>query len=371
MPARGGPVPDPVRRVAASAAARRGGAARNFRNPTLALSRLRWRAATALLLLIVAIAAVLAWRWYDRALPMASDRVEVRIAPGSSARSIARQLRAAGVDVNEQMFVAAARATDATNALRAGRYELTRGMSVHELVDKLRRGDVLRERITIVEGWTFREMRAALAGAPYLRQEAAKLSDAELLRAIGAAETHPEGLFAPDTYLFDPGSSDLDLLRAAYRAQATRVAQAWDQRSPELPLKSPYELLILASIVEKETGQSSERGMVAGVFVNRLRIGMRLQTDPTVIYGLGEKFDGNLRKRDLLADGPYNSYTRAGLPPTPIALPGRASLLAVVRPQDTRALYFVARGDGSSQFSETLAEHNRAVAKYQLAPAGR
>jgi UPF0755 protein len=338
---------------------------------TLSSSRLRWLAAALLLLLLAAIAGVLAWRWYEHALPMESERVEVRIAPGSSARSIARQLQAAGVRVNEEMFIAVARATEATNRLRAGRYEVTRGMSVHELIDKLRRGEVLREKLTIVEGWTVREMRAALAGVPELRQDSAKMSDAELLRAIGAAESHPEGLFAPDTYLFDPGSSDLDLLRSAYRAQAAQLAQAWDRRSADLPLKSPYEGLILASIVEKETGQAAERGLVAGVFANRLRIGMRLQTDPTVIYGLGDKFDGNLRKRDLLADGPYNSYTRAGLPPTPIALPGRAALQAVMNPPATRALYFVARGDGSSQFSETLAEHNRAVARYQLAPAGR
>jgi len=337
----------------------------------LRLPRYWWLSAAVLLLLVVAIAAVMAWRWYEHALPMQDERVEVKIAPGSSARAIARQLRTAGVMVNEDMFIAVARATEATQALRAGRYEINRGMTVHQLVDKLRRGEVLREKLTIVEGWTFAEMRALLAGIAELRQDSARMSDAELLKAIGATESHPEGLFAPDTYVFDPGSSDLDLLRSAYRAQATLLAQAWDKRGSDLPVKSPYELLILASIVEKETGQAGERPLVAGVFVNRLRIGMRLQTDPTVIYGLGARFDGNLRKRDLLADGPYNSYTRAGLPPTPIALPGRASILAVVNPASTRALYFVARGDGTSQFSETLAEHNRAVARYQLAPTGR
>jgi UPF0755 protein len=332
---------------------------------------LRWLSAAILLLLVVAIAATMLWRWYEHALPMTAERIEVRIAPGSSARAIARQLRAAGVAVNEDLFVATARATEATQALRAGRYEFTRGMSVHEVIDKLRRGEVMRERLTIVEGWTVRELRAALAATADLKQDSAKLGDAELLRAIGATESHPEGLFAPDTYLFDPGSSDLDLLRSAYRAQQAQLAQAWDKRGADLPLKSPYELLILASIVEKETGQSDDRPQVAAVFVNRLRIGMRLQTDPTIIYGLGDKFDGNLRKRDLLADGPYNSYTRAGLPPTPISLPGRAALQAVVNPAPSRALYFVARGDGTSQFSETLADHNRAVARYQLAPAGK
>jgi UPF0755 protein len=333
----------------------------------LSSSRLRWiPAALVLLLVVVGIAAALAWRWYEHALPMESDRVEVRIAPGSSARSVARQLRAAGVRVNEELFIAVARATDATSRLRAGRYEITRGMSVHDLVDKLSRGEVLRERLTIVEGWTVRDLRAALSAHPDLRQDSARLSLPELLKAVGASEKHAEGLFAPDTYLFDPGSSDLDLLRSAYRAQAARLAEAWARRDTDSPLRSPYEALILASIVEKETGQASERGLIAGVFVNRLRKGMLLQTDPTVIYGLGEKFDGNLRKRDLLADGPYNSYTRAGLPPTPIALPGRAALLAATHPTATRALYFVARGDGTSSFSETLTEHNRAVAKYQL-----
>jgi UPF0755 protein len=330
-------------------------------------SRSRWIVSALVLLLILAgVVAALAWRWYEHALPMDAERVEVRIAPGSSARAAARQLQAAGVRVNENLFIAVARATDATSRLRAGRYEITRGMTVHDLVDKLRRGEVLRERLTIVEGWTVRDLRAALAANPDLRQDSAKLALPDLLKAIGAGEKHPEGLFAPDTYLFDPGSSDLDLLRSAYRAQAARLAQAWARRDADSPLKSPYDALILASIVEKETGQASERELIAGVFVNRLRKGMLLQTDPTIIYGLGEKFDGNLRKRDLLADGPYNSYTRAGLPPTPIALPGRAALLAAVNPATTRALYFVARGDGTSSFSETLAEHNRAVAKYQL-----
>ena len=255
--------------------------------------------------------------------------------------------------------------------MRAGRYEIARGISHEGLLDKLRRGEVLREKLTIVEGWTVRDLRAALAAHADLRQDSARMSTAELLKAVGASESHPEGLFAPDTYVFDPGSSDLDLLRNAYRAQASRLAEAWARRDPAVPLKTPYEALILASIVEKETGQASERGLVAGVFVNRLRRSMLLQTDPTVIYGLGEKFDGNLRKRDLLADGPYNTYTRAGLPPTPIALPGRAALQATLNPQTTRALYFVARGDGTSAFSETLSEHNRAVARYQLAPARR
>ena len=334
------------------------------------LSSRLWRLA-ALLLVALAIVAGLLVLTFRQPLDMTQDRVELRIAAGASARGIARQARAAGISVNEHLFIAAARLTDATGHLRAGRYEIARGISLEGLLDKLRRGEVLREKLTIVEGWTVRDLRAALAAHADLRQDSARMSTAELLKAVGASESHPEGLFAPDTYVFDPGSSDLDLLRNAYRAQASRLAEAWARRDPAGPLKTPYEALILASIVEKETGQASERGLVAGVFVNRLRRSMLLQTDPTVIYGLGEKFDGNLRKRDLLADGPYNTYTRAGLPPTPIALPGRAALQATLNPQTTRALYFVARGDGTSAFSETLSEHNRAVARYQLAPARR
>lgn len=334
------------------------------------LSSRLWRLAALLLVTLAVVAGLLVFT-FRQPLEMTQDRVELRIAAGASARGIARQARAAGISVNEHLFIAAARLTDATGHLRAGRYEIARGITLEGLLDKLRRGEVLREKLTIVEGWTVRDLRAALAANADLRQDSARMSTAELLKAVGASETHPEGLFAPDTYVFDPGSSDLDLLRNAYRAQASRLAEAWAQRDPAVPLKTSYEALILASIVEKETGQASERGLVAGVFVNRLRRSMLLQTDPTVIYGLGGKFDGNLRKRDLLADGPYNTYTRAGLPPTPIALPGRAALQATLNPPATRALYFVARGDGTSAFSETLSEHNRAVARYQLAPARR
>jgi UPF0755 protein len=320
-------------------------------------------------LLLVAGAGASAWAWhvYERALPMGGARVEFRIAPGASARSIARQLQAAGIDINETAFVIAARLSKVTQSLRAGRYELLRGANLRLLLDKLRAGETLRERITVVEGWTLRDLRAALAAHPDLKQDSAAMSERQLLQAIGATETHPEGLFSPDTYVFDAGSSDLEILRQAYRAQAAALQRSWGSRAPGLPYASPYQALIMASIVEKETGQSGERSRIAGVFVNRLQRGMLLQTDPTVIYGLGEKFDGNLRKRDLLTDGPYNTYTRAGLPPTPIALAGRASIEAALQPERTRDLYFVARGDGTSQFSETLEQHNRAVVKYQLA----
>ncbi len=325
-----------------------------------------WRLIVLLLVVGVTAAGVYAWNAYKRPLDMPGDRVEVRVAAGSSARAIARQLQQAGVKIDVEAFVAAARATGATQSLRAGRYEFSRGMNLLAIVDKLRRGEVLRERLTIVEGSTFAEMRAALAAHPELRKDSAKMSDADVLRAVGADETNPEGLFAPETYVFDPGSSDLDVLRQAYRTQRALLQQAWEARAAGLPYRTAYEALIMASIVEKETGVAAERARIAGVFVNRLQKGMLLQTDPTVIYGLGAKFDGNLRKRDLVTDTPYNTYTRTGLPPTPISLPGRASIAAALSPEATRALYFVSRGDGTSEFSETLNDHNRAVGKYQL-----
>ena len=321
-----------------------------------------------LLIVLLVAAGALAWAWraYQRPLAMPGERVEFRIVPGASARAIARQLQAAGIDINETLFVIAARWENVTQSLRAGRYELLRGATLRQLLDKLRAGATLRERIIVIEGWTLRELRAALAAHPELKQDSAALSEEQLLKAAGAREPRAEGLFAPDTYVFDAGSSDLDVLRRAYRAQAAILQRAWESRAPGLPYESPYQALIMASIVEKETGQAAERGRIAGVFVNRLARGMPLQTDPTVIYGLGERFDGNLRKRDLLADGPYNTYTRAGLPPTPIALAGSASIEAALQPQRTRDIYFVARGDGTSEFSQTLDQHNRAVAKYQL-----
>ena len=321
----------------------------------------------ALLALGLATAAVLGARWYvyQRTLPMSADRIEFRVPSGAGVRTIAQVVQAAGVDVQPDAMVAAARVSRTSGNLRAGRYAVERGITLAGLLDKLQAGDVLREKLTVVEGISFRELRAQLATAAELKPDGAKLPTPELLKAVGASEPHPEGLFAPDTYVYDPGTSDLDVLRQAYRRQMKRLQDAWDARDADLPYKSAYEALIMASIVEKETGQPAERNQIAGVFVNRLKLGMLLQTDPTVIYGLGEKFDGNLRRRDLVADGPYNSYTRPGLPPTPIALPGRASIEAALKPAKTDALYFVAKGDGTSHFSSSLAEHNRAVDRYQ------
>jgi UPF0755 protein len=326
--------------------------------------------ALGIFLLLALGAAAAAWyglRWYiyQRPLPMKADRIEFSVPAGASARGIARAARDAGIDVDSDAMAAVVRIDGTPQALRAGRYAVERGTTLAQLLAKLRAGDVIREKLTLVEGITFGEMKAQLAGVPGLRQEAARMSAAELLQAIGAPESHPEGLFAPETYVYEAGTADLEVYRQAYRSQMKTLADAWAARAADLPYKTPYEALIMASIVEKETGQASERDLIAGVFVNRLKLGMLLQTDPTVIYGLGDRFDGNLRKRDLVTDGPYNTYTRIGLPPTPIAMPGRASIEAALKPAPTNALYFVARGDGTSHFSSTLSEHNRAVDKYQ------
>ena len=262
-------------------------------------------------------------------------------------------------------FEVLARVLRQERAIKAGNYFFTQAPTPLELLEKLTRGDVLQAEIRLIEGWTFAQFRAELDASPELRHDTKGLEDAEILKRLQVSEPHPEGLFFPDTYLFAKGSSDLNVLRRAYRAQERHLKAEWEARSPNVPYATPYEALIMASIVEKETGRPQERDMVAGVLVNRLRIGMRLQVDPTVIYGLGAAFDGNLKKAHLLEDGPYNTYTRAGLPPTPIAMPGLASLHAALQPAKTDALYYVSRGDGSSHFSKSIEEHNRAVSKYQ------
>jgi UPF0755 protein len=249
--------------------------------------------------------------------------------------------------------------------IRAGSYEIDRNTTPRSLLNKMVRGDVTLATVRLIEGWTMRQVRAELAKAEGLLPTIQTMGDAELMAALGATGQSAEGAFFPDTYAYNKGSSDLAVLRRAHQVMNKKLAAAWAQRSADLPLQSPQQALILASIIEKETGATQDRRLVASVFINRLRIGMLLQTDPTVIYGLGPSFDGNLRKRDLQTDTPYNTYTRAGLPPTPIAMPGKASLLAAVQPQTSKALYFVARGDGSSEFSDNLAAHNRAVNKYQ------
>ncbi len=298
-------------------------------------------------------------------LVLSGDRVEFHIASGSGMRTAAREIAASGVAVEPWKLVLLGKILRVEGAIKAGSYEIDRGVSLLELLRKLTRGDVSLTEIAFIEGWTFRQIRERLNTHPDVQHDTRGLSDEEVMRLVGAPGTLPEGWFFPDTYLFSKRSRDVDILARAHRAMQRHLAREWEARAEQLPLASPYQALILASIVEKETGKEQDRPLVAAVFVNRLRQGMRLQTDPTVIYGLGERFDGNLRKSDLLADTPFNTYTRSGLPPTPIAMPGLASLQAVLHPAPSQALYFVARGDGSSHFSQTLEEHNRAVNRYQ------
>ena len=327
-----------------------------------------WRALSGIALFAVlaaAGAAGAAWWWLDRPLPLAGASAELSIEAGATPRDVAQAWVDAGVQTPPRLLYEWFRWSGHARRIRAGSYEIDAGTSPRGLLAKMVQGDETLERVRFIEGWTLRQLRAALAAAPHLKPTTATLNDAQLMAALGAPDLPAEGRFFPDTYVYSRGVSDLTVLRRAHLALQKRLADSWAERAADTPLKSAAEALTLASIVEKETGTAADRGLVAGVFVNRLRIGMLLQTDPTVIYGLGAAFDGNLRKRDLLADTPFNTYTRVGLPPTPIALPGMASLRAAVRPQATKALYFVARGDGSSVFSETLAEHNRAVNKYQ------
>jgi len=332
-------------------------------------SRIRFRRALAKAAL-AALAGVVAYAlWYaNTPVRVAVFPVEFEIPPGTGLRGAARLLEKAGIEVGALQFELLARATGRSTAIKAGNYELAAPASPRALLDKLTRGEVAQAEITIIEGWTFAQLRAALDASPLLRHDTTGMGDADLMRRLGLPDRHPEGMFFPDTYLFARQSSDFAVLRRALHAMQRHLGDEWGRREPRAPYKTPYEALVMASIVEKETGAASERDLVAGVLVNRLRIGMALQADPTVIYGLGESFDGNLKRVHLTTDGPYNTYTRPGLPPTPIALPGRASLRAALRPAQTKALYYVSRGDGTSQFSRSLEEHNRAVSKYQLKP---
>ena len=334
-----------------------------------------WRVLVLLLLVaatLLAGTAAAAWWWLQRPLPLAAPTVELSIEPGTPPREVAQAWVAAGVMTEPWLLYNWFRFSGDARRIRAGSYELEPGVTPRTLLAKMVQGDEAFERVRLIEGWTFRQFRAALAAAPHLKPASAGLTEPELMAAIGLPGVPAEGRFHPDTYLYSRGVSDLTVLRRAAQLQTRRLAAVWAERAADLPLQTPEQALVLASIVETETGRAADRGLVAGVFVNRLRIGMPLQTDPTVIYGLGEAFDGNLRKRDLLTDTPYNTYTRAGLPPTPIAMPGLASLRAAVQPERTDALYFVARGDGSSVFSKDLAAHNRAVNQYQRGqPAGQ
>ena len=323
---------------------------------------------TLFLLAVLAVAAAGAWLYWFANHPVTLPRTpfDFTVRSGASVKSVSHKLADEGLFPEGESFWVIARVLGKSGAIQAGTYRLERAMTPLAILDKLKRGDVVLAEILFVEGTTFRQWRAQLAANTNVKQTLAGKSDEEIRAALGIAEALPEGWLFPDTYRFAPGTSDLDLLKRAHGAMKKRLAEGWAGRDASVPLKTPYEALILASIVEKETGAAAERPIIAGVFANRLRKGMRLQTDPTVIYGIGEKFDGNIRKRDLTTDTAYNTYTRDGLPPTPIAMPGAASLQAVSRPATSEYLYFVGKGDGTHQFSRTLEEHNRAVSKYQL-----
>jgi UPF0755 protein len=310
-------------------------------------------------------AGAFAYRWVNAPLELATSPVDLSIESGSSARDVANAAVEAGVPLNPMLLYWWFRLSGDARQIKAGSYELEQGLSPRTLLRKLVRGEEALRSVTLVEGWTFRQVQDALRKADQLKPQTQGMSSDAIMQALEMPGVAAEGRFFPDTYTYAKGSSDLAVLRRAAHAMDKKLAAAWAQRGPQSPLQTAEQALILASIVEKETGKGSDRAMVSSVFNNRLRIGMRLQTDPTVIYGLGDSFDGNLRKKDLLTDTPWNTYTRVGLPPTPIAMPGKASLLAAVQPAPSKALYFVARGDGSSEFSATLDEHNRAVNKYQ------
>ena len=325
--------------------------------------RVRWALALVLLPLLAAatVAAAIALYLFAWRPALPSSPVEFTIMEGRGLRAAANAMVKAGVLEHALPMVLLGRLSGADTRVRAGHYELQASASTWELLQKVTSGDVTLSGITFVEGWTLRQWRAAIAASPDIRRDAAVVSDADLAKALGIDSGSLEGRLFPDTYLFTRGSSERALLARALRAMDQHLEREWSARAANLQVRTPYEALVLASIIEKETGSAADRKRISGVFHNRLRIGMRLQTDPTVIYGLGDAFDGDLRE-----DTPFNTYTRAGLPPTPIAMPGLASVRAALHPEATRALYFVARGDGTSEFSETLTDHNRAVRKYQL-----
>lgn len=322
-----------------------------------------------LLALVLATVAYLFW-WQGQALDLAKPSVQFAVPSGSAAHTVAERMNKAGVRANPWLMSAWFRLSGDARQIKAGVYEVEQGDSLKTVLARMVKGEQAVHRVTFIEGWTLAQARAALAKAPDLKAESQGMSTDALMTALERPGVAAEGRFFPDTYSYTKGSSDLSVLRMALQRMDKQLDAAWSLRDANTPLKNKDELLTLASIVEKETGRASERPMVAAVFLNRLQVGMPLQTDPTVIYGLGASFDGNLRKRDLQTDTPYNSYTRTGLPPTAIALPGKDALLAAMQPARTKALYFVARGNGTSHFSDNLQDHNRAVNRYQRGQQG-
>ena len=305
-------------------------------------------------------------RFQHGAIPLAPEPVVFLIRPGSNIKSIAQDLARQGIIDDPWLFILMAKIKGLETRVRAGEYEIDPGVTADELLLTFVEGSSVQYSLTVIEGWTFRQMLAAIAEDPVLEQTLSGRTDAEIMQLLGYPEQHPEGRFFPDTYRFPKGTSDLDFLKRAYQVMQNHLQQQWQQRAEGLPLENSYEALTLASIIEKETGAGFERPLIAGVFIERLRRGMRLQTDPTIIYGLGDSFDGDIRYRDLRKDTPYNTYLHSGLTPTPIALPGLDSIRAALNPAETEALYFVSKGDGTHQFSKTLQEHNAAVKRYQL-----
>lgn len=321
-----------------------------------------------LILIIVGFATYQVWYWLHTPVVMQAERVDLQIPRGSSVRTVADILEQNHIKINPVIFIGYARYTGQAKQLKAGAYEIKQGQTGLDILNMMANGDFSRRSVLFVEGWSYKQIQQAIKSHPDIKQTLGDISEHELLTKLGAsAEVQSlEGLLFPDTYVFAPGDSDFDIIRRAYEEGHKRLMEQWNQRVEGLPLKSPYEALILASIVEKETGHGEDRAKVAGVFINRLRANMPLQTDPTVIYGMGDKYQGRIRKIDLQTDTPWNTYTRNGLPPTPIASPGELALKATLNPEPHKFYYFVSRGDGTSEFAENLRQHNRNVQKFIL-----
>ena len=338
------------------------------------IKSIRWLQLLLLLVLLLVFAAIIMLGRYqqftDTELNIPGEEMLYSVAPGSSLNRLAYDLHAQNIIEHPRMFILLGRQMDAARRLQAGEYILQQGLTPRSLLEQLVEGKVNQYELTLIEGHTFREMLQRIQADPVLVHTLSDETDAEIMALLGQPGLHPEGRFLPDTYYFTRGMTDLDFLERAFQAMSDQLLIEWEAREEGLPLKSPEEALILASIVEKETGVAEERPIIAGVFVRRLQKGMRLQTDPTVIYGMGESFDGNIRKRDLLKDTPYNTYTRDGLPPTPIAMPGTDAIHAVLHPAKGKSLYFVAMGEGKHYFSSTLKQHNLAVDKFQKKKKG-
>lgn len=356
-------LPERVREILCRAPSE-GGQGGYYRAPSVWKNPFVVGAVAIFVMLAVAASPFLWYTQHEVAFPGGKDTVQITVPAGSSGRTVAKSLVATGIGVSEDTLVAAMR-FEGSPVIHAGSYEFERGMTLSDIVFRLTSGAVVTGSVRIADGSTFRQVLAALRGNGHLKVVTESMSEEQILAAIGASEKSAEGLFAPDTYKFNSGSTDLSLLKHAYVRQKAILSRAWESRPPKLKLKNPYEALILASLIEKESGSSADRALVSSVFHNRLRIWMPLQTDPTLIYGLGEQFSGRLHKRDLQRPGPYNTYLNYGLPPTPIAMPSAEAIRAALNPPDTKYLYFVARGDGTTHFSRGLVEHNRAVDKYQ------